>query len=415
MNKETKECIGCKEQRNIYTAFKTKGSRKCRRCYSQNSRNKKKQNGKCVDCPLHNLQNALPNKTRCELHQNKMKEFDKKRKTKKTKMKNNIDDPTKTKKGKLTKEEQGRLRQEKNLNNMREYYIRNEESEKERHRQYGANKRAHDKLIRKKAILLSQDPINDPLPHTKPGPALYTTIGGFISGDGCLTDGSLKITSQTRDVLQICQELLGGKINKRGNYYFWKLNRLQTREIIPKIINYTWSKASQMKLYLDSFEKGISWEKIKDQVTILKNTPYTIDINDLKEDELDQIIAGFFTADGHITIRGNQPYIVFGQKFDPILHVIASNYQGCSSIQEYNPTANGSKTDSNGDLYKASQLSLSGEYASDFIKRIEPWVLNAHKRETCQLLLTMTKENRDNVYLRMSILRRYIENSEKFD
>lgn len=296
-----------------------------------------------------------------------------------------------------------RRRREQILDNNRKYHQRNKENINERRKLNGKQQREREKELRKIARAM---PVGTPV--VLPAEPTLASVAGFISGDGCIHDNNtVSAVCVTLDVLESCKSVVGGSISKRGNYYWWRasiatrrgVDHNTEREALAALAPFCLTKYHQIVAALEGDSERV--KALKYEPPILPDT------TDFTDDEKAQIVAGFFSADGHVRVRGKsaRPYVVFGQKYREILDFIQENFGGGSEIGVYNPTANGEKTHKGTDeKYVAYQLTYSGDAAINLLARIEPYVLVASKRECCRLAMAGSVENMEETVKRIAQL-----------
>jgi hypothetical protein len=225
-------------------------------------------------------------------------------------------------------------------------------------------------------------------------PAVFPTLealGGHFSGDGCcLSDTKcLGVFTLDRDTAMCYEGLLGGSTKKQAAGYYWRTNASVFHSACEKLIPFSLTKSNQL-------DNAIKVNRNNDLIRNMKQNDFT-DLESSKamdNQTFDKFFAGFFTADGHCTSRGagSRAYIVLAQKHPSILHLISSRYDGGSKIKEYNPTANGSKLDRNGNNYKAYQLTYSGDNACAILERIYPYILAERVKKTVKRTIDFHKK-----------------------
>lgn len=248
---------------------------------------------------------------------------------------------------------------------------RNKKTHEQNKEKYGKRKAAKAKQVSEE-VKLAKNKYEVVVPRIQPTVA---ALGGHFAGDGCcLSDlRCLSVFTLDLDTAACYEGALGGSKKKQGKGYLWRTNAACYRGACKELLPFALTKSNQIR-------ESLNDKACNDSIRVMKSIDY-VDENAaslMNELQFDQFFAGFFTADGHCTSRGRgmRAYIVLGQKHPSVLRLISSRYSGGSEIKSYNPTANGSKVDRNGEKYEAYQLTYSGEPALVILKRIYPWILS---------------------------------------
>ncbi len=221
-------------------------------------------------------------------------------------------------------------------------------------------------------------------------------LGGFFSGDGCAHSDSRRLSffSETLEVAKAFEAVLGGSVRKakRQPGYIWTAQGEAAIHAARQLVRYAPTKQDQIEHMLNVFDKGLPARFQKEEMEKMKHVEPT-----LRMPLTPAIVAGFFSADGFAGRRVHQPYVVFGQKYRAILDAIAALFPGGSEVKPYNPSCNGCKTNKDGNAFEAYQLTYSGDAARHILEKMEPFIVVERKREIARLLLSMNKENSDEI------------------
>lgn len=233
-------------------------------------------------------------------------------------------------------------------------------------------------------------------------------LAGFFDGDGCVHSGSrrLSFVSETEDVVDLFVGAFGGKKSFVA-YHEWQVTGKEAVVVAGQLLPYAGIKREQLRIMGDQQVNETFFGK--NELVVLKRTPPDINISSLSPQQIDQLIAGFFSADGHVTTRGYQPYVVFAQKFKPFVDTVFGHFKGGSTVSRHNPTCNGKKRNRDGDLFEAFTTTYSGDAARFLLQKIEPFVLTKRKRELCQLAAGITKGNFDETITKMAAINKHLK------
>lgn len=276
------------------------------------------------------------------------------------------DDPVEALRLEKLREKNRRRYQRKRLTIL----ARNKKIHEENKEKYGKRKAEKAKQVLDE-VKLAKKKYEFVVPCIQPTVA---ALGGHFAGDGCCLSDSRSLSVFTMDLETAVsyEGAFGGSTKKNGNGYLWRTNAACYRGACEDLLPFALTKSNQIR-------ESLNDQPCNETIRAMKSVDYVDEDAALLMNELqfDQFLAGFFTADGHCTSRGKgmRAYIVLGQKHPAVLRLISSRYHGGSEIKPYNPTANGSKVDKNGDKYEAYQLTYSGEPALAILKRIYPWIL----------------------------------------
>ena len=143
--------------------------------------------------------------------------------------------------------------------------------------------------------------------------------------------------------LEFLQKVIGGRIYKlkprSGNYqqtYEWHLNGPLAISTCKQLAPYTFAKRKQLELAAEwprigtgnvsgiSAEASLKRQEIDQQLRQLKQTPHPT----VSSVPHDAYFAGFFDAEGCISVRKNAMWVRIGQKYRAVLDAHAQRFGG---------------------------------------------------------------------------------------
>lgn len=227
-----------------------------------------------------------------------------------------------------------------------------------------------------------QKAVREKTPRREPVVALQPTtasLAGHFSGDGCVFSdcSGISVVCATQDSVCAFRDFFRvGRIRVTCGCYVWRVGRREGGRVATAILPFALGKQEQLAEFLGQKRKHV-----------LQSLKRSEPLLDTSYGRIEEVVGGFLGSDGHITVRGlgdrKHPYVVYGQKYRAILDTIAENFPGGSRVTKCRPVCNGKR-------FEAYRLSYSGAAAMEMLRRVEPFITSAFKREIAREILHRT-------------------------
>ena len=219
-------------------------------------------------------------------------------------------------------------------------------------------------------------------------------LAGHFAGDGSVSScrRRLEVFTMDLDTAVGYKRHFGGTNTRHGKGWRWRSDPSRFDETVGFMAPHAWTKSAQLRRVA-----GVKrWTpELKAELQDLKRTedPTSTDVP-VSGTEMDQVVAGFLTADGHTRSYGksHRASVVFTQKKPGVLEVIKAHYPG-GRIYRFNPKCSGRTHNVNGEMYEAHRLVFNGSPAYAILNRLFPFIASGRVRSRAEKVLVMHELN----------------------